>query len=71
MMDPVTLVLVVTCVQGFTRLVDAFANRLTMRARAELARAVAAMPQGVEVTDQTAEGTGWVVRRTGAQDAGR
>jgi hypothetical protein len=70
MMDPVTLVLVVTCIQGVTKLTDALCQWLLLRARGELARAAAVVPPGVEVADRGRDGASWLVRRTHRQQGG-
>jgi hypothetical protein len=64
MMDPVMLLLVVTCAQGVTRLTDALCQWLVLRARGELARAAVVVPPGVEVAERNGNGASWLVRRT-------
>ena len=63
-MNPVALFLVVTCVQGVTKLADALCQWLVLRARGELARAAAVIPPGTEVADRDRHGTNWIIRRT-------
>jgi len=63
MMDPVTLMLAFTAVQTLSRLVEAMAQRWTLRGRAELVEAVAQLPAGGEVIERDAGGAGWQVRR--------
>jgi hypothetical protein len=70
MMNPVTFLLVVTCVQGVTKLTDALCQWLMLRARGELARAAAVVPPGVEVADRDRDGASWLVRRTRSQKGG-
>ena len=62
MMDPVTLLLVLACVRMLTRVVNAAAYWLLLRARAQLVRAAAALPARVELTEHDPEGAGWLVR---------
>lgn len=69
-MDPVMLLLLVTCAQGVTRLADALCQWLVLRARSELARAVAVVPPGVELADRDRNGASWLVRRTYRQKGG-
>jgi hypothetical protein len=64
MTDPVTLILVVTCVQGIARLTDTLCQWLALRARGEFTRAAAVVPPGVEVADRHRNGASWLVRRT-------
>lgn len=71
MMNPVTLLLVVACVQGITRLTDALCEWLMLRARGELARVAAAAPPGVEVADRDQSGAGWLIRKTYRQTGQR
>jgi hypothetical protein len=70
MMDPVALLLAVTCVQGVARLTDALCQWLLLRARGEFARAAAVIPPGVEVADRDRHGASWLVRRNYRQDGG-
>ena len=70
MMNPVVLLLVVTCVQAVTKLTDALCQQLTMRARGELVRSAAAVPPGVEVADRDRNGASWLARRTYRQEGG-
>lgn len=67
-MDPVTLVLMVACIQGATRLTDALCQWLVLRARGEFARAAAVVPSGVEVAERDRSGASWLVRRTYRQE---
>jgi hypothetical protein len=66
MMDPVTLLLAITAGQILTRLTDAVVDRLTLHGRAEITRAAATLPAGVELDGRDRERagvvTGWTVR---------
>lgn len=70
MMDPVALLLVVTCVRGVTKVTDALCQWLVLRASGELARAAAVVPPGVEIAQRGRNGTGWLIRRTSRQKDG-
>lgn len=61
-MDPMTLVLVGAGAQAAVQLVTVLGQWLTLRARAQLARAVASVPAGANVSARDDVGA-WVVRR--------
>ena len=56
MTDPVLIVLVVVCGRCVSQLADALAQRIVLRARAELARIVLTAPPGAEVTELNRRG---------------
>lgn len=62
MMDPVTLVLLGIFAQAAAQLIAALGRWLTMRARAELTRAAAGLPTGVQVSARDSGGP-WAARR--------
>ena len=62
MMDPVTLLLMVTAAQVATRLTEALTQRWILRWRAEVTRTVAELPPGAELTEHDPKGAGWHVR---------
>ena len=66
MMDPVTLVLLGAGAQTAAQLVAALGRWLTLRARAELTRAAANLPTGVQVSARDTSGR-WAARRVTAK----
>jgi hypothetical protein len=66
MMDPVTLVLLGAGGQTAAQLIVVLWRWLTLRARAELTRAAAALPTGVHVSARDTGGR-WAVRRGAAR----
>lgn len=66
MMDPVTLALLGIGTQAATQLVVTAGRWLTLRARADLARAAASLPTGVQVTGRDNAGV-WAARRATAE----
>jgi hypothetical protein len=61
-MDPLTTVLVGAAAATAGRVAVTHAETRRLRARAELARAVAALPPGTEITSTTPDGSRWDIR---------
>ena len=68
MADPVLIAVVISCAHAVSRVLDALAQRIVLRARRDLVQAAAALPPGAEVREQGRVGT-WQVRA--GQAAGR
>jgi transposase-like protein len=66
--DPVLIAVVISCAHAASRVLDALAQRIILRARQDLVQAAAALPPGTEVGEQGRAGT-WEVRA--GQAAGR
>jgi hypothetical protein len=70
MIDPLTAATIGAGVHGMVRMVNAHADATRLRARAELAWAVAQLPPGTEISGTGRDGGRWVVRvprRAGAR----
>lgn len=61
MTDPVLITAVISCAAAASRVADALAQRIALRARRDLVQAAAALPPGTEVREQDRGGT-WQVR---------
>ena len=61
MADPVLITVVVSCAHAASRVLDALAQRIILRARRDLVQAAAALPLGAEVREQNRAGT-WQVQ---------
>ena len=70
MADPVLIAVIISCVHAASRVLDALAQRIILRARRDLVRAAAGLPPGTEVREQGRAGT-WQARAGQAPKAGR
>jgi hypothetical protein len=59
--DPVLIAVVVSSVHAASRVLDALAQQIILRARRDLIRATAALPPGAEFREQGRAGT-WQAR---------
>jgi hypothetical protein len=59
--DPVLIAVIISCVHAASRVLNALAQRIVLRARRDLVQAAAALPPGAEVREETRAGT-WQVR---------
>jgi hypothetical protein len=60
--DPVLIIMVAVCVRGVSQLADALAQRIILRARAELAWIAAVALPGTEVAEHDRRGGGMRIR---------
>ena len=61
MADPVLIAVVVSCAHAASRLIDAVAQQVILRARRDLVQVAASLPPGTEIREQARAGT-WQVR---------
>jgi len=59
--DPVLIAVVISCAHAASRVLDALAQRIILRARLDLVQAAAVLPPGTEVREQDRAGT-WQVQ---------
>jgi hypothetical protein len=69
-LDPVLIAVMVACVQGISRLVDALAQWVVLHARGELVKAVAAAPGDVQVCQRDRRGSAWWVQTGSSRGPG-
>jgi hypothetical protein len=60
--DPLLIAVVIACVHSITRLVDALAQWVVMRAWAGLVKAAAETPRGVQAAGRDRHGIPWRVQ---------
>jgi hypothetical protein len=67
--DPVLIAVVISCAHAASRVVDALAQRIILRARRDLVQAASTLPPGAEVREQDRAGGTWQVRAGGDRRA--